>query len=102
MPSTYSQGFQALIKWLALPFFLLFLFRLLYGYLATDSGIGYEDNRDFFSSVENLRKNYASEKFANNNVQQRAEAASSQKYEKTATVKSKTTGFEKDEADVRT
>lgn len=101
MPSTYAQRFRALIKWLALPFILLFLFRLLYGYLVTGTGTIYEDNRDFFSTVDNLRKNYASEKIAYNNVQQRAEAASAQKYEKTATVKSKTSGFEKDEKDTR-
>jgi len=103
MPSAYAQRFRSLIKWLSLPFIVLFLFRLLYGYLATGTGIAYEDNRDFFSSVDNLRKNYASEKimFNGNNVQQRAEAASAQKYEKTAMVKSKTSGFEKDQADTR-
>ena len=101
MPSAYSQRFRALIKWLALPFLLLFLCRLLYGYLATDTGTRYESNQDFFSNVENLRKNYASEQIVFNNTLQKADIASSQKYEKTATIKSKTSGFEKDEADTR-
>ena len=61
MPSTYSQRFWALIKWLVLLFLLLFLCRLLYGYLAIDMGIRYESNQDFFSNVENLWKNYVFE-----------------------------------------
>jgi len=101
MPSTYKQRFARLIKWLSLPFLLLFFFRLLYGYLSSGTGIVYDNNTNFFSTVDNLRKNYASEKIMFNNVQQKAEVATAQKYEKTATVKSKTAGFEKDETAVR-
>jgi hypothetical protein len=104
MTPGFKQRFRRLFKWLALPFILLFAFRLLYGYLATDNRAGSDFNQDFFSSVENIRKNYASEKIAYNNsgnVQQAASIASSQKYEKTATVKSKTSQFEKDQADIR-
>jgi len=100
----FKQRFRRLFKWLALPFILLFTFRLLYGYLSVDAIAGSDFNRDFFSSVENIRKNYASEKIAynnSNNVQQAASIASSQKYEKTATVKSKTSQFEKDQANIR-
>ena len=104
MTPGFQQRFRRLFKWLALPFILLFAFRLLYGYLATDNRAGSDFNQDFFSNVENIRKNYASEKIAYNNsgnVQQAASIASSQKYEKTATVKSKTSQFEKDQADIR-
>ena len=103
MPSSFKQRLFTLIKWLAAPFLLLFLFRLLYGYLVlTAGGPGYDYSRDFFSSMGHLRKNYASEKISfKGNVQQQAEIASAQKYEKTATIKSKTAQFEKDEADVR-
>ncbi len=102
MPISFKQRLFTLIKWLAAPFLLLFLFRLLYGYLVLTTGSGYDYSRSFFSSMGQLRKNYASEKMAlKGNVQDQAEIASSQKYEKTATIKSKTARFEKDEADVR-
>lgn len=101
MPSTYRQRLLSLLKWLSLPFFLLFFFRLLYGYLASSTGAAYDNTADFFSNVDNLRKNYASEKIAANNMQQKADVATAQKYEKTATVKSKTSGFENDEAATR-
>ena len=70
----------------------------MYGYVSTELTFGNDDySRDFFSSVENLRKNYASEKkFKKQDVGQQANFASSHKYEKTATVKSKSSHFEKD------
>src|SRR5882724_496112 len=102
MTTSFKRRFRALITWLVLPFVLLFVFRLMYGYAATTAGSGYDYSSDFFSSVGHLRKNYASEKIAlKANVQRQAEIASAQKYEKTATIKSKTSQFEKDQADVR-
>jgi hypothetical protein len=83
---------------------LMLLFRLIYGYVITDMSAGNDYSNNFFSSVENLRKNYASD---NNimkmktDVAQQANIASAQKYEKTATVKSKTSQFEKDVADIK-
>ncbi|GAB3636393.1 hypothetical protein GCM10027422_19830 [Hymenobacter arcticus] len=78
---------------------MLFVFRLLYGYVATNTGRGDAYSDDFFSSIENLRKNYASEKFAlkSGDVQVSARVASNQKFEKTASVKSKTSEFIPDE-----
>lgn len=101
MTTTFKKRFWRLTKWFSVLFILLFVFRLFYGYFGTDS---YSPNYsgDFFRSVENLRKNYASEKIVSKtNVQQQASIASNQKYEKTATIKSKTSDFEADEAQVR-
>ena len=98
MTKTFKERFWILSKWLGSLFILLFIFRLLYGYFAVDLNNAPDYNQDFFSSVENLRKNYASEKISGNRVaQQQASTASNQKYEKTATVKSKTSDFDDEE-----
>ncbi|HEY4149016.1 MAG TPA: DUF4349 domain-containing protein [Chitinophagaceae bacterium] len=102
MTTSFKRRFRVFATWLAAPFILLFIFRLLYGYIVITSAAGYDYSRDFFSSMGHLRKNYASEKMVlKSNVQQQAEIASAQKYEKTATIKSKTSQFEKDQADTR-
>src|ERR1044072_581179 len=98
MKQTFRQRLWKTGKWFIALFFLLFLFRLIYGYVTTDITLGNDYSNNFFSSVDNLRKNYASD---NNikmkaDVAQQASIASAQKYEKTATVKSKTAQFEKD------
>jgi Domain of unknown function (DUF4349) len=102
MLSTFKNRFKKVSFRLAGIFVILFLFRLLYGYLELSGNDNRGSDGDFFSQVENVRKNYASEKLAfHNNVQQQATVAQNQKYEKTATVKTKTAQFEKDEAAVR-
>ena len=101
MTTTFRKRFWILTKWFAAIFIILFVFRLFYGYFASDSYTP-DNSGNFFSNVENLRKNYASEKIiSKTNVQQQASVASNQKYEKTATVKSKTSDFEVDEANIR-
>jgi len=85
-------------------FVLLFLFRLFYGYwgIRVAEGGEYEVSTDFFSSLQNLRKNYASEKIKNTTLSPgQGDFSSSQKYEKTATVRSRTLHFEEDEALIR-
>ena len=77
-------------------FVCMFLLRLLYGYFATNSREGNE-YKDFFSSLNEVRKNYASEKVMGYNVELHSNMASTQKFEKTASLKTKTTEFEKDE-----
>jgi hypothetical protein len=75
----------------------MLVFRLIYGYLSTDVVYSNDYTTDFFSSVGSLRKNYASERmFIKQDIGKQAEMASSQKYEKTATVKSKTSQFDSD------
>jgi hypothetical protein len=97
MKHTFKQRFWKLGKWFIGLFFLLLVFRLIYGYVVTDVTSGNDYSNNFFSSVGTLRKNYASEKqLMKQDVAQQANIASSQKYEKTATVRSKTSQFEKD------
>lgn len=92
-----KQRFLQLAKWSGGLFFLMLAGRLIYGYVATETLFSNDHTNNFFSSVDNLRKNYASEnkslKLADG---QQATLNTSQKYEKTATVKSKTAQFEKD------
>ncbi len=103
MKQSFKQRFVKIVKWGASIFFLMLVFRLLYGYLAPGTAAGNDYVSDFFGSVDNLRKNYASEKkFMKQDVAQEASFAASQKYDKTATVKSKTTQFDKDVAGVKT
>ena len=82
---------------------LLFCFRILYGYIATDNNTGNDHSNDFFSSIDNLRKNYASEKIAmkGGDVQVSSNIASNQKFEKTASIISKTSEFAKDEKQIK-
>src|ERR1044072_6586030 len=104
MKQTFRQRLWKAGKWFIVLFFLMLLFRLIYGYAITDMTSGNDYSSNFFSSVDNLRKNYASD----NNVMKmktdvaaQASVASAQKYEKTATVKSKTTQFEKNVDDIK-
>jgi hypothetical protein len=98
MTTTFKTRFWKISKWLIGLFILLFLVRLIYGYFAVDTNTSNDYSEDFFSSIDNLRKNYASEKIAmNGEVQTASNLASNQKYEKTASIRSKTSEFEKDE-----
>jgi hypothetical protein len=106
-----KSKFWRIFFWMVIVFILMFLFRLSYGYLAYESGNSGNIGYDFFNNVSNLRKNYASEKMAFkqmkyeskglDNIQQNADYASGQKYEKIATVKSKTSNYDSDEEAIR-
>ena len=131
MNTPFKQRLRRAILWFVVGFIVLFLLRLLYGYITSketlESG---EQGSNYFGNVGNLRKNYASEQqgFRKSdfiiggaaepsssakssslpptpppakNLQAQAERASSQKYEKTASVRSVTSDFEKDEALLR-
>lgn len=99
MTSKFRTRFWNTSKWFGGLFIFLFVFRLIYGYIAidTNSEINYSDN--FFSSIDNQRKNYATEKIAmkGGDVQVASNIASNQKYEKTASIRLKTSEFENDE-----
>jgi hypothetical protein len=98
MKSNFKVRFWKTSRWFAGLFVLLFVFRIIYGYVATGSNYNNDYSDDFFSSIDNLRKNYASEKGAmKGDVQISLNMASSQKFEKTASIKAKTSEFEKDE-----
>ena len=62
MTTTFKARFWKIGRWFTGLFVLLFMFRLIYGYIATDANIGSDYSENFFSSIDNLRKNYASEK----------------------------------------
>ncbi|HWK07044.1 MAG TPA: DUF4349 domain-containing protein [Puia sp.] len=104
MITNFKKRFRKVALLLGGLFVLLFLFRLSYGYWGarTVEGQAEGGSSDFFSSLQNLRKNYASEKIGNlNTAPAPGSFSSSQKYEKTATVQSKTLHFEEDEALIR-
>jgi hypothetical protein len=102
MSSAFRKRFVRIAYRMALAFAILFLLRLLYGYSVNASGHSGPGDYDFFSQVNNMRKNYASEKIAfKNDIQEQAAIAQHQKYEKTATVKIKTSQFEQDETATR-
>lgn len=82
-------------------FLLMFAGRLTYGYWYPGAHLPEVSVGNFFNDVSGLRKNYASEKFSKTDVQQQAAAASSQKYEKTATVRAQSSEFADDERQVR-
>lgn len=103
-----------LIKTIALlgaGFILLFLFRFIYGYTTGLNELQEEDFSNFFSdNTESmqLKRNYASDNYkfkresaVTNAAAQPHEFDVNQKYEKTATVRSRSKEFEKDEQRVR-
>lgn len=98
MTPNFKARFWKIGKWFSILFIFLFVFRMIYGYVATDINTNNDYSDNFFSSIDNLRKNYASEKIAlKGDVQVSSNIASNQKFEKTASIKSKTSEFEKDE-----
>jgi Domain of unknown function (DUF4349) len=102
---SFRQRFFKLAKWFGALFIILFAFRMIYGYVATDKDLSSFTSDDFFSNIGNIRKNYASEKFKSSNEQVpiggQGAAGGNQKFEKTASVKTKTSEFERDEAELK-
>ncbi len=98
MTSNFKTRFWKLGRWSGGLFVFLFIFRLIYGYVESQPSHSNDDSDSFFSSIGNLRKNYASEKIAmKGDVQISSNIASTQKFEKTASIKAKTAEFENDE-----
>lgn len=107
MNPIFKRRLRKIALWLTLPFVLLFVFRLLYGYRATSYDVDEGAAQDFFNSIGDLRKNYASEKVAFHEYQNSAPhqepaqgGSGSQKYEKTASVKARSAQFDKDLAGI--
>lgn len=108
MKKTFKSRFLRLTMWFGCLFVALFLFRLIYGYTAVETNALADLQRgDFFSSIENVRKNYASEKMLKPNAAPPAAApvaanmSSNQKFEKTASLKTKSTQFSVDEQAIK-
>lgn len=103
--TSFKLRFWRLFRWLLSLFLLLFILRFIYGYLSPGTASDDFNRDDFFSSIGQLRSNYATEKFKQQGtVNMNAPvipAAQDQKYEKTATVSSTTADFEKDEQAIR-
>lgn len=104
MSSKFKTRFWKFGKWYGSIFLLLFIFRLIYGYVAINNVNTYDYGDNFFNTIDNLRKNYASEKMLmkKDDVQHSSNVASNQKFEKTASIKTKTSEFEKDEKLLKT
>ena len=99
--TSFQSHFRNTCKWFAILFIALFVFRLIYGYAATDKGTTEDDSSDYFSSLGEVRKNYASEKFKKMEVQAASTMVSNQKFEKTASIKTKSSEFEKEEKGIK-
>ena len=103
MKTNFKKRFWRLMRGFGILFMCLFIFRFIYGYVVKDTSIISEYTYDFFNSIGNLRKNYASEKsyMKSNDVQYHANVASNQKYEKTASVKTKSSEFDEDQKQMK-
>lgn len=100
MIKDFKNRFRKAIKWFIALFIVMFLFRLLYGYVVVNHESDFEVG-SYFNSVENKIKNYAQQKAFK---VERAETFSynvSQIYEKIATITTKTHEFEHDEKRTR-
>lgn len=101
---SFSQRLRRLCLWLLAGFIVLFLLRLCYGYVAvpdarTDRAQTGAPETLFASDSGYEKKNYASEKYSVSTSG--ASGQVDQKYEKTATVQSRTKDFAADEKKAR-
>lgn len=111
MKTLFKTRLIRTIAALILGFFILFLFRFIYGYTTGLSELQEEEFSSLFGDLESAKKNYASDSYkfqraplstadggASTHVQQ---IDVNQKYEKTATVRTRTKQFEDDERRTR-
>ena len=107
--SSLKSKIWRIARWFILGFIVLFVFRLGYGYMVVDTETVSEYTSDFFSNLNDVRKNYASEKKFDKpsfqatgaSIEQVASVATiEQKYEKTASIKSRSTSFSKDQQSI--
>jgi hypothetical protein len=118
MQSTFKRKiFKITLVFLA-GFLFLFVFRMIYGYTSKFTDREPEYISDFFDDFESSRKNYASDKYkyeksssvstkempvADQKVSpENHQISVDQKFEKTATVKSRSNRFEQDEKKIKT
>ena len=100
MKQTFKRQLKKLIAYLLLVFIILFAFRLTYGYTKK-----IDDNprqAQFFDSISNVKRNYASKKYEvkSSNTNQAAIKVD-QKYEKVAEISTKSTRFDEEEKEAR-
>jgi len=100
MTLSFKKRLKTLIIRLSFIFFILFLFRLIYGYTKKFDTIS--NQTPFFESISNAKKNYASKEYnLKSNIGQTAPVKVDQKYEKIAEIRSKSSKFENEEKLVR-
>lgn len=89
------------MSFLFIGFFALFVFRLIYGYTKTlDSS--HSQTSQFFESISNVRKNYASKEYkVKTTTTTQSPVSVDQKYEKIAAVSTKSAEFDKEEKQTR-
>jgi Domain of unknown function (DUF4349) len=98
--------FWKISRWAIAGFAVLFILRFIYGYVNTNtSGEGGYSGSNYFDQIQDLRKNYASDKRTKSGStaisMSNMQAVSNQKFEKTANLNAKTTNFENDEKILR-
>ena len=100
MKQTFKKRLKKITFWLVIIFLILFIFRLTYGYTKTF------DNRpsqtQFFESILNTKRNYASKKYkVRSNTTNQSPVKVDQKYEKVAEINTKSSEFDKEEKQSR-
>src|SRR5688572_12492233 len=98
-----KQKIRKGLLYLAFGFVALFSLRLLYGYIATSEAsiINAVQETAGLNQIEFSRKNYASEKLKVERESGGKEYSVDQKYEKVASLSSKTSSFDEDEKKIR-
>lgn len=101
MNTFVKSRFKKTILILIIAFFLLFIFRLIYGYQTHNLPIAqpiFELNVEAFATNSNLRKNYASKKYIQKG---QVSIRIDQKYEKIADISTLSTRFDYEESLIR-
>jgi len=107
----FKKRFIRLLIIFGILFFVMLGLRLLYGYKYSELRVQQSGDQEVFSSFGDVKKNYASEKMELKEMSVKMPSPSQSegsiempneaKYEKTATLRSKTSQFEKDETNTR-
>lgn len=109
MKTPFKRRVIKTLLFVAVGFAFLFVFRFVYGYTTGANEAQEEYFSDFFSELENVKRNYASDRYKydktpNPGTLQNGASPQvdvDQKYEKTATVKSRSSKFDEDEQNLR-
>lgn len=100
MKLDFLRRFKKLFFWFIGIFAVLFVFRLVYGYVVVREA---DDTSGpvYFESISNTRNNYATKKYKANVSNSSASIQVDQKYEKIAEIKTKSSKFKEEEKSAR-
>lgn len=108
MQISIKARFWRIFRWGVGVFIIMFIFRLIYGYVASNTNSTGDYYENYFDQVNGLRRNYATSKIKESFSASPAPAATpqpdfstNQKYEKTAVVRTTSSEFQKDEDNIR-